>query len=112
VDAAERFDAVVRAFARRRGVTTGRMFGSLGLKRDGKTFAMLVKGRLVVKLPRERVEELVAARAGQPFDPGHGRLMREWLEVAPAAGLDWLELAREAHSFLGVKSSDARPPSA
>lgn len=101
VDAADRFDSVVRAFARRRGVTTGRMFGSPGLKRDGKTFAMLVKGRLVVKLPRARVEELVAARAGKQFDPGHGRPAREWLAVDPRAELDWLELAQEAHAFLG-----------
>jgi hypothetical protein len=71
-----------------------------------------VKGRLVVKLPRERVDELVEARAGNPFDPGHGRLMREWIEVTPTAGLDWLELAQEAHGFLGVRSSGARLPSA
>lgn len=63
MDEAERFESVVRAFSRRRSVTTGRMFGSPGLKRDGKTFAMLVKGRLVVKLPRARVEELVVAGA-------------------------------------------------
>jgi hypothetical protein len=112
VDAAERFDDVVRAFARRRGVTTGRMFGSLGLKRDGKTFAMLVKNRLVVKLPGERVAELVAARAGERFDPGHGRPSREWLAVDPDIDLEWLELAREAHGFLGVRSSGARRPSA
>jgi hypothetical protein len=100
VDAAERFDGVVASFVRKPGVETGRIFGSLGLKRSGKTFAMFVKGRLVVKLPRERVEELVAADVGQPFDPGHGRLMREWLAVDPAADVDWAELSREAHAFL------------
>jgi hypothetical protein len=35
------------------------MFGSAGLKVHGKTFAMLVEGRLVAKLPRHRVEELL-----------------------------------------------------
>jgi TfoX/Sxy family transcriptional regulator of competence genes len=36
------------------------MFGSPGLKVSGKVFSMLVKGRLVVKLPRQRVEAIIA----------------------------------------------------
>jgi TfoX/Sxy family transcriptional regulator of competence genes len=104
MDVADRFDAVVHAFARKRRVTTGRMFGSTGLKTDGKTFAMLVKDRLVVKLPSERVEELMQAGEGDRFDLGHGRLMREWVAIDPAARADWLELAREAEAFV-------RPPS-
>jgi hypothetical protein len=44
---------------------------------NGKIFAMLVKGKLVVKLPKQGVDELVAARAGTYFDPGHGRLMKQ-----------------------------------
>lgn len=100
MDPAERFEGVVAAMSRRRDVSTGRMFGSVGLKAGGKTFAMLVKGRLVLKLPRERVEELTGERQGEPFDPGHGRLMREWVALAPGAKLDWLELAREAHGFV------------
>jgi TfoX/Sxy family transcriptional regulator of competence genes len=68
----------------RSDVEPTRMFGSAGLKTYGKTFAMLVKGRLVVKMPQDRVEELVAAGAGDRFDPGHGRLMREWVSLAEA----------------------------
>ena len=74
------------------------MFGSTGLKAGGKTFAMLVRGRLVVKLPRERVDELVVAADGEHFDPGHGRLMREWVAVPPGTG--WTALAREAYTFV------------
>ena len=77
------------------GVSEGRMFGSSGLKFGGKVFAMEVKGQLVVKLSAARVDELVAAGARR-FDPGHGRLMREWASVGPDAPWDWLELAREA----------------
>lgn len=77
------------------GVSEGRMFGSAGLKFAGKVFAMEVKGRLVVKPPAARVDALVAAGA-QRFDPGHGRLMREWASVAAGPGWDWLALAREA----------------
>jgi len=53
-----------------------------------------------VKLPRARVDTLVAAKQGERFDPGHGRLMKEWVVVEPGAG-DWLALAKEARAFVG-----------
>ena len=78
-----------------------RAFGSTSLKIDGRIFAMLVKDRLVVKLDRRRVEALVAAGQGERFDPGHGRLMKEWLSVAePASDAAWLELATEAEAVV------------
>jgi hypothetical protein len=48
------------------------------LKVNGKIFAMFGRGRLVVKLPKERVDEMVEARKAERFNPGHGRLMKEW----------------------------------
>ena len=76
------------------------MFSSSNvLSVNGKIFAMLVRGKLVVKLPKPRVDELVAARAGTYFDPGHGRLMKQWISI-PAGRRDWVELAKEAHRFL------------
>lgn len=95
------FAAVLDALATAEGVSQGRMFGALGPKVSGKVFAMEVKGRLVVKLPARRVDELVAAGA-ERFDPGHGRPMREWVAVAPDAAWDWLDLAREALSAATV----------
>jgi hypothetical protein len=81
-----------------------RRFGASGLKVDKTIFAMLVRGRLVVKLPRARVEALMAAGAGERFDPrGDGRLMKEWLVVAPGADVDWLALASEAMQFVGAQ---------
>jgi hypothetical protein len=75
------------------------MFSSSNvLSVNGKIFAMLVRGKLVVKLPKQRVDELVAARAGTYFDPGHGRLMKQWISI-PAGKAEWLEMAREAHRF-------------
>ncbi len=68
---------------------------------DGKVFAMLVKGKLVVKLPKERVDALVASGDGQHFDPGHGRLMKEWVAIAPVTKEKWLSLAKEARDFVG-----------
>jgi hypothetical protein len=51
------------------------------LKINGKIFAMVTHGRLVVKLPSPRFAALVSERLGEPFDPGHGRLMKEWISL-------------------------------
>ncbi|HXB53155.1 MAG TPA: hypothetical protein VN461_00100 [Vicinamibacteria bacterium] len=95
-----KFAAVVREFSgERRVVYGGKGFGSSALKLDGRIFAMLSsKGGFVVKLPRERVDELVGRGHGQYFDPGRGRLMKEWLAVS-SRSISWLELAREAYGF-------------
>jgi hypothetical protein len=97
-----RFQPVVAAFAKDRRVTYGgKGFGSSGLKVDGKLFAMIAsRGQFVAKLPKDRVGELVRAGKGAYFDPGHGRLMKEWvaLDGAPAS---WLALAKEARAFVG-----------
>ena len=101
-----RFAALVETMLTHAGTTHGagagpqRAFGSTSLKTNGKIFAMLVNGRLVVKLDRRRVDELVAAGDGERFDPGHGRLMKEWVVIEPGGG-DWLALAKEARRFVG-----------
>lgn len=77
----------------------GAGFGAAGLKVDGKLFAMLSKGALIVKLPRERVDELVGTGTGTRFDPGHGRVMKEWIEVPVARNRRWRRLAEEAQEF-------------
>jgi hypothetical protein len=64
---------------------------------------MLVKDHFVVKLPRTRVDELVASGTGDRFDPGHGRVMKEWLTIGPEAEADWVSLAKEAMEFVGPK---------
>jgi TfoX/Sxy family transcriptional regulator of competence genes len=82
----------------------GGKFGASGLKADGKLFAMLSRGELVVKLPRDRVEALVASGKGKPFDPGHGRLMKEWVTIAPDQSRQWGKLAEEAREFVAAAS--------
>ncbi len=89
------FDQVLAALGDAPDVTRGRMFGSEGLKFGGRVFAMEVKGRLVVKLSAGRVDELVASGC-ERFDPGHGRLMREWASVPVDGPHEWPTLAREA----------------
>jgi hypothetical protein len=99
-----RFALVVSAFAGDRQVTppgSGKEFGSGALKVAGKIFAMLSsKGEFVVKLSEERVNELVAAGKGSRFDPGRGRIMKEWLVVTADHAL-WIPLAKEARKQLG-----------
>jgi hypothetical protein len=67
---------------------------------DDKIFAMMSsRGNFVVKLPKERVSELVGAGRGEYFDPGRGKLMKEWLVVG--GRMNWRELAAEALAFVG-----------
>ena len=96
------------AFAGHGNVTSGKMMSSFGLKVDGKIFAMLVKGQFVAKLPRERVDELVNGGGGEYFDPGHGRLMKEWVAIG-AGKADWVELAKTAYDFVNTSTSARRP---
>jgi hypothetical protein len=97
-----RFAPVVAAFARDGAVTTGgKGFGSTGLKVWGKLFAMISsRGQFVAKLPKARVSQLVQTGQGEPFDPGHGRLMKEWIAMGGTSG-SWIELAKEARRFVG-----------
>ena len=100
------FDEVAaRLLAEDDAVEQTRMMGSDGLKTGGKFFAMVSKGELVVKLPRERVDELVAAGAGHRFDPGHGRLMKEWVALRPADEPACAAYMTEARSFVGAEAS-------
>ncbi len=81
---------------REKGVTPAKMFGSHGLKVNSKVFFMLVNDRMVVKLPRARVVALVESGKGEFFDPGHGRIMKEWIALDLDSKRFWKKLAREA----------------
>ena len=97
------FESVVAAFSQDRRVEPPSpkrsSFGSNGLRVGGRIFAMLVRGALVVKLPRQRVAELIEAGRGEPFDAGKGRPMKEWVAVRSAPST-WIDLAREARRFV------------
>jgi TfoX/Sxy family transcriptional regulator of competence genes len=97
------FDEVAeRLLAEDAGLERTRMMGSEGLKTGGKFFAMVSRGELVVKLPRDRVDELVEAGAGHRFDPGHGRLMKEWVALIPADEAACAAYVSEARSFVAA----------
>ena len=94
------FETVVRAMSRVPDVIQAKMFGCDGLKIKGRFFAVMVRGRLAVKLPESAVQEVIARKQGQQFyhiyDPS--RMMKEWVSLEPNSN-DWLELAREAKYF-------------
>jgi hypothetical protein len=107
----ERFAKLVESFVGTPGVTpppdtpaAGKKFGSSALKVNNKIFAMLSGGRLVVKLPQDRVEALIAVGAGAPFDAGKGKPMKEWLAVDTERHGRWGALSREALVFVRTKS--------
>ena len=82
----------------------GRGFGSNALKVDGKIFASLSHGRLLIKLPVERVKALIEAKLGEPFSTGPGRVKKEWVTVAPSSVEEWVRLSEEARRYVRSKA--------
>src|SRR5207244_13409690 len=86
-----------RSTVPRRGRDRGnRLRSNPGLRVGGKIFAMISRGELVVKLPAERVDELVESGASTRFDAGKGRPMKEWVSVPAKHHRRWAKLATEA----------------
>ena len=79
-----------------------RGFSEGGLMTAGKLFAVQHKGdQLLLKLPTERVEAMIATGKGAPFSAGMaGRVMKEWVLAQPEVAEDWLRLAAEAEAFV------------
>ena len=102
----ERYAELVETFlSKPHIVQEGKGFGAAALKIHGKIFAMLVKDKLVVKLPKPRVDTLIAAEKGERFDPRHdGRVMKEWLVIETGFEEEWLSLAEEAMKFVASKT--------
>ncbi len=99
---AMRFEDLVGEFSDTDGVVLphgGSGFGRSALRYRGKIFAMFVRDDLVVKLPAQRVDELVDAGHGGRFDANKGTPMREWFTVAPDCQLSWSALATEALGY-------------
>jgi TfoX/Sxy family transcriptional regulator of competence genes len=97
----DKFQAIIESYAGVPDLSIGKMFGSIVLKANGKVFAMLVKDRLVIKLPKTRVDNLMTMGCGSPFDPGHGRLMKEWVSVEMTGNeTEWSNLVEEAKAFV------------
>ncbi len=97
-----RYDRLCEAFFRRGEAAPSEKkgFGGSALTVNGRIFAMLTRERLVVKLPKARVDALVVSGGGVRFDANKGRPMKEWLTIDPALEAEWAALAEEALGFV------------
>lgn len=71
-----------------------------GLRVKGALFAYEAEGALVVDLPNQRAEDLVT-RGIATSATGRGTAKGAWVSIAQSESEDWLELATEAHQFVG-----------
>ncbi|MEL6982699.1 MAG: hypothetical protein AAFO29_09785 [Actinomycetota bacterium] len=72
--------------------------------RVGKEFLAMPHHKtegLVVKLPAERVSEIIDAGEGESFAPA-GKVFREWLAVTTLDEERWRVLLREGLAFVGT----------
>ena len=82
-------------------VEEGTIMGGACLRTGGEFVGMPHhKGDgIVVKLPRDRVDEMIAAGEGAPFAPA-GKVFREWVLVEAHDDDRWVELLRESVAFV------------
>ena len=100
-DARSHYDAVVEEVTAILPATSSKMFGMPCLKNDtGKAFAGFYQEAMVFKLGGEVHTKALALPGARLFDPMHGRPMKAWVEVPAEHAALWLELARQAHSYV------------
>ncbi|HIF05758.1 MAG TPA: hypothetical protein EYQ64_02065 [Gemmatimonadetes bacterium] len=84
-------------------ISEGTLMGFPCLRRvDGGFFATCDhrSGHLIVKLSRERVQEIITQGQGEPFAPA-GRVFKEWALVEQRDTKKWQDLMDEAIQFVG-----------
>ena len=93
-----------RLVAENPGLEQARMFGSTGLRTESGKFAGFARGdELVVKLPADRVAELLESGEGSVFDAGKGRPMKEWVTLRPADEQALERYLIEAREFVAAQ---------
>jgi hypothetical protein len=80
-------------------------FGTGSLFVGKKMFAVLDgSGALVLKLPPERVQDLIADGVGAPWHPGTGKPLKEYVAIGVDHHARWLALARESREYMASKA--------
>ncbi|NHJ47816.1 MAG: hypothetical protein FK733_08515 [Asgard group archaeon] len=69
------------------------------LKIKKKMFAFPGESIIIVKLPKDRVTELLNSGVGLPYDPGNGKIMKEWVIIPIDHSDKWLDFTKEAMKF-------------
>ena len=82
-------------------IADGTIMGGRCVRVAGEFLALVdFKGSgLVVKLPRDRVDELIATGVGRRFAPA-GRVFREWVSVPRRDRRQWRALLQEGVAFV------------
>jgi TfoX/Sxy family transcriptional regulator of competence genes len=97
----EKYSELAKKLLKLRGVSIPKDrkgFGSSALWAGGKMFAFLSsKNELILKLPKERVDALVASGNGARCDLGRGP-MKEWIALNEKS--NWLDTAKESMKFV------------
>lgn len=93
------YDAVAIALESS-GVVPGSMFGMPCLKIGRKTLAGLWGDAMNFKLPPAPRAEALALPGAEPFDPGMGRPMKEWVLIPLEHSAGWTRYAEQAMEFV------------
>jgi hypothetical protein len=99
-DARELYDELTDDLLYDPAVGRSTMMGYPCVRRAGRFFASYDPRAeaLVVKVPHERVAELIADGTGEPFAP-NGRVFREWVTIPEPDFEVWERLLAEARDF-------------
>jgi hypothetical protein len=97
--ARQEFDAVAAGLAGA-GVAPSSMFGMPCLKIGRKVLAGMYGDAMTFKLPPVPREKALGLDGAEPFDPGMGRPMKEWVLVPLAQSASWPALADEALAYV------------
>jgi hypothetical protein len=81
------------------GLRRSKAFGLPVIKVDDKIAAAFKDGQLVLKLPPNRIAEIIDRGRGEPFS-AYGKTMTGWVALAPETDGDWLALTEEAVAFV------------
>lgn len=97
-------DHLAADYANRSGVDRATMFGSTGLRVEGRLFAFVgTDGQLIVKVPAARAAALTATGKATPVRIGR-HPAREWISIPlPASEEDrecWSALLSDAYSHV------------
>ena len=94
------YEDLVESLCERPDVDRGTMMGFPCLRVNGAFFASSERTThdLIVKLPKDRVDELVESRVGASFAP-NGRVFKEWVLVSEPDRQLWFDLVEEALAF-------------
>jgi hypothetical protein len=98
-EAVAAYDAVA-AELESAGVIRGSMFGMPCLKVGKKVLAGMFGDAMTFKLPPEPREKALTLPGAEPFDPGMGRPMKEWVVIPLAQAGAWPEYAAEALEYV------------